>query len=657
MNTYKELSPKSVSLISAVLLAVAVTFSLFFNNLDPIFLALTGFSLIGFTALTLWQSRLPGWQQAFWPLVLLTLFWLWTLFSGLAGKVNHVSFNTVLAFAALPLTAWSVVLLGWTHRFASTAMVLLSLIAVSLAIYGCTQFFILEIPPRATFLNRNNFAAFQIPLVLVAITGLLNPRASIPSRGLCVVVITLLSFVIGLIGSRGALLALALGSLLTLGAAGYLRFPRKRLAAVTTLILVSVIAANIAGSGKLGDRLSSMSDPVEAGKDRFSIWEGSLDLAAEAPWYGTGPGTFFLTYPRFRLDADSSAAMYVHNDYLQLWIEAGWPSVVLLLSAALAAFFFACRFLVDHRAEPVNRALAFALISGIGAVMGHSLLTFNLYLIPILIELGLLFGFLALLVSAKSNGSGVNAQSGSRLPVLLRIVLILALALPGTELVRILTGTHHFNTGIELFQTQKPHKALDHLREATEWWPEADLYHYTLAWQAFQLASKSFGGPKTELLNESLTHLNTAQSLNPYRPQPHLIRALVFRQFPEQAAQKIHTTTADGPLPESAAEQELRQAVSKDPFYLQARFRLARLLLEQNRVEEGLQILEAGLGKDYSPSTLSMNYFRLTAEIRRIVGDQDGYLELLESVKDVRKRMDRERQKEAERIRRLQGMF
>ena len=83
--------------------------------------------------------------------------------------------------------------------------------------------------------------------------------------------------------------------------------------------------------------------------------------------------------------------------------------------------------------------------------------------------------------------------------------------------------------------------------------------------------------------------------------------------------------------------------MAKDPFYLEARFRLARLMLEDNRLKEGLAVLEGGIEKSYESNSLTQNYFRLTAEMRRILGDDQGYRELLEEVEKVKRRIEKKR--------------
>jgi hypothetical protein len=92
-------------------------------------------------------------------------------------------------------------------------------------------------------------------------------------------------------------------------------------------------------------------------------------------------------------------------------------------------------------------------------------------------------------------------------------------------------------------------------------------------------------------------------------------------------------------------ESEYETALSKNPFYLDARFYLARFLLKQNRIGEGLEILEKGLTKSYPYEPLTVNYYRLTAEIRRIAGDEAGYERLMDRLKTA---VDKRRKKRSQ---------
>ncbi len=86
-------------------------------------------------------------------------------------------------------------------------------------------------------------------------------------------------------------------------------------------------------------------------------------MLQDAPWHGIGPGLFWLAYPPYRAAADNSGGFYVHNDYLQLWLEGGWPTfIVLLCLLALVAFRYARSAALGRRGgrargqRPVRRA-------------------------------------------------------------------------------------------------------------------------------------------------------------------------------------------------------------------------------------------------------------------------------------------------------------
>ncbi len=46
-------------------------------------------------------------------------------------------------------------------------------------------------------------------------------------------------------------------------------------------------------------------------------------------------------------------------------------------------------------------------------------------------------------------------------------------------------------------------------------------------------------------------------------------------------------------------------------------------------------MLEQGINKPYAYNDLSVTYYRLTAEIRRILGDPDGYQSLMNRLQEA----------------------
>lgn len=73
---------------------------------------------------------------------------------------------------------------------------------------------------------------------------------------------------------------------------------------------------------------------ADAGRARSDLWSAAIALLARDPLTGTGLASFGVLYPQFRTDADSTTGALVHNDYLQLALEAGFPALVGLVMVA-----------------------------------------------------------------------------------------------------------------------------------------------------------------------------------------------------------------------------------------------------------------------------------------------------------------------------------
>ena len=79
---------------------------------------------------------------------------------------------------------------------------------------------------------------------------------------------------------------------------------------------------------------------------RVEIWQDSLAMVREHPWFGIGSGHYKLTFPRFvevykpfiKLPYGNPLAGYLHtpfrthNDYLQIWIELGIIGLIALVT-------------------------------------------------------------------------------------------------------------------------------------------------------------------------------------------------------------------------------------------------------------------------------------------------------------------------------------
>lgn len=149
----------------------------------------------------------------------------------------------------------------------------------------------------------------------------------------------MLAFLVGIIvmgllvtRNRGSILALGGASLFVgLLACGVLKRPSMRWGARAGLLLLFLGAG--AGATRLGfmRRGAQTSVPV-----RLSMYKSGLTLLADAPLWGTGLGTVLAVFKPYKEPLVDGVVDHVHNDWLELPLQAGVPAAVVVLGALLA---------------------------------------------------------------------------------------------------------------------------------------------------------------------------------------------------------------------------------------------------------------------------------------------------------------------------------
>ncbi len=157
----------------------------------------------------------------------------------------------------------------------------------------------------------------------------------------------------------------------------------------TVVLLVSLIAIDVFivgswfGLEKLANRIEQTSvayrqnESTESVETRTEPAKYGIDLIADYPLFGAGPGSWYVAFPRYRGGDLSSFFDYAHNDYVQFVAESGliggallFATVVWSLVVALIAQF--------QRRDPLMRGLSFASIMGVTSILIHSSVDFNL---------------------------------------------------------------------------------------------------------------------------------------------------------------------------------------------------------------------------------------------------------------------------------------
>ena len=127
---------------------------------------------------------------------------------------------------------------------------------------------------------------------------------------------------------------------------------------------------------------------------RGDYWRAAVQLTADRPLLGSGPGTFRIGYKRLK-SPDAEMTRLVHNDYLQQAADSGIPGFMLYSAFVLGSVIWLYR-----RFRSLGGSLSFALWLGLAAFAVQSVVEFGLY-IP-----ALAWPFFALLGGLWGAGAG-----------------------------------------------------------------------------------------------------------------------------------------------------------------------------------------------------------------------------------------------------------
>ncbi len=250
---------------------------------------------------------------------------------------------------------------------------------------------------RGTFINRNHFAGFVEmvwPLCLAAIVGKTAGSDNMKSKGIkflliesdnihrqilfsVLLVLMLLALVFS--GSRAGIASAVMGLLLFSSIALSRKKTEKTgfaLVVSGVLILVSAYGARI-GFDRIVERFFQLQGDIP----RFQFWKDSLLLFGNKP-LGIGLANFENVFTPFNSVHSSGDRIvdHLHNDYLELLIETGWPGFFLLVGGFL--YFMAKSFTLalkrDNKMGDLRFFIGVGALSGLCSIAFHSFFDFNL---------------------------------------------------------------------------------------------------------------------------------------------------------------------------------------------------------------------------------------------------------------------------------------
>jgi len=134
----------------------------------------------------------------------------------------------------------------------------------------------------------------------------------------------------------------------------------------------------------------------------------AADMVRHYPVFGSGPGTFYTAFTRYRGSDIKPFYDHAHNDYTQVLVESGVVGVLLLGSLPVAALVLSVLAL-SRRRDPLARGFAFSVLMGVCALALHSTVDFNLQIPANAFAFTVLvaYGWVAMFLDRQRNsGSG-----------------------------------------------------------------------------------------------------------------------------------------------------------------------------------------------------------------------------------------------------------
>ena len=578
--------------------------SLFFNGIEIRYFSLVFILLTGCVLINGVGIYRKGYESGSLLIpVSIILFWLWLGFEIVFSPVFYLSvvnFWWVGIFPLMFLIYSSSPDKDFLWRLSFTSLVL---VVVLLGLYALYQALILQDQPRATFYNKNSLAALiNLLLFPTLATNLLTNHKV--QRFLSISILFLFALLLGLINSRGALIAFFIGLIFVLGLT-WRQYEKWRLLQAGMVIMGAFVAAHllmnyapqITSTGMV-DRILTLQDTQSAGLSRFVIWQPAWDLFLQHPWTGIGLGTYFLTIPPTLHINDHSAGFYVHNDYLQIALETGVPGFILLLIVLFATLSRLINTLRVSCNDHNQRLYFLTLFAALLTLAVHSLFTYNFYVMPIMFVAGILLGRFNY-VADQLEAKQLHVWKPAKLfrPAIYYTALGLVSVSLSSYFISVGVAHHYQHKGYRFAAANQLEDAHQDFRIAQKLAPRVDSAYYADADLLRKSALVLVDRPELSkgLLEEAQTLLTRAEEFNPLRPQTPYIRGLVLEQ-----------ATPDKQLEITRAYQA---ALNRNPRFIPARLALARYLIKHDNQEHAFQLLQDGLA--YSYRQLSPAYLEL----------------------------------------------
>jgi O-antigen ligase len=273
-----------------------------------------------------------------------------------------------------------------------------------LAVYGLMQHFVnpqtifwvrepKQAQPFGPYINRHHFAGYM-ELTMAVPLGLLFAGAVAKERMLLYGFASgIMAIALVMTNSRGGVVSMVCEiTFVALVAATALRRRRSadgedrgsrtraalvRLGLGFALIFAVVLGALYFGGEEALSRLVGTVNSDDPTTGRAHFWSGTVDIIKDHPLLGAGLGAFSAAYPLYDTSNGGYRLEQAHNDYLQIFSDAGVVGGLLGLAFVAVLFWTALRRMQSH--DRFRRGVALGALSGCAGVLVHSFFDFTLH--------------------------------------------------------------------------------------------------------------------------------------------------------------------------------------------------------------------------------------------------------------------------------------
>ena len=365
------------------------------------------------------------------------------------------------------------------------------------------------------------------------------------------------------------------------------------------------------------NRMSDLQDREKLIMHRGATWLPAWQIIKTAPVIGTGIGTYYIVLPPFRHVEDGDPGYFVHNDFLQFWVETGFVGLSLILLIMIATGRFYIRVLRHKKLKPQDKLETIGLMAGLIAVSIHSFVDFNFYIIAIL----MIMGFMCARIQ-EISGQYYSELKRSFIPknyLSKKLYMLTAGILPVILLnycLPVAIADYHWKKAKEQIKNGQIKNGELTLKLAAEWNPNNIRVHF----QQFLLYKDALRNAKNHALESerkvlfanSLLILNKIENIN-------TLAAIV----PESRGHLlIENTDIVIENWEEKALFEFKRALYLDPRLYRARMALAKIFVHRSELKKAILLMNDGV-QYYYPTYLTGldKFYKYAIKLNLMNGD------------------------------------